>query len=100
MKTLTFFLALLISVSASAQMDNPVSWSTSVKKVEENQYDLIIVAQIESGWHLYAQDIPSGGPVPSSFSFETQGNDFKLVGKTREEKGLSAIDKVFGMKIK
>jgi len=90
---------LLFSVANYAQIHNPVKWSTSVKKISATEYDLIVNAAIETNWHLYSQNVPEDGPIPTSFSFETS-KDVELVGKTSEEKGHTVDDPVFMMKIK
>ena len=95
--TLLFVLAATISVSA--QIYKPVKWQTSVEKVAEGEYDLIITAVIEPKWHLYAQNVPEDGPVPTTFYFE-EGDGLSLVGETTEDEGKTVDDPVFGMRIK
>ena len=90
---------LLLSAANYAQIHNPVKWSTSVKKISATEYDLIINAAIETNWHLYSQNVPEDGPIPTNFSFEVS-KDFELVGKTSEEDGHTVDDPIFGMKIK
>ena len=90
---------LLLSAANYAQIHNPVKWSTSVKKISATEYDLIINAAIETNWHLYSQNVPEDGPIPTNFSFEVS-KDFQLVGKTSEEDGHTVDDPIFGMKIK
>ena len=90
---------LLLSAANYAQIHNPVKWSTSVKKISATEYDLIINAAIETNWHLYSQNVPEDGPIPTSFSFEVS-KDFQLVGETSEEDGHTVDDPIFGMKIK
>ncbi|MDO9037853.1 MAG: cytochrome c biogenesis protein CcdA, partial [Lutibacter sp.] len=85
--------------SSFAQIHDPVKWSTSTQKISETEYDLIVTATIEAKWHLYSQNVPADGPIPTSFSFKTSP-DFKLIGKTTEEKGVSSYDPVFEMQIK
>ncbi len=100
MKKLIFLLfVVLISTVNYAQIHNPVKWTTSVKKISATEYDLIINAAIETNWHLYSQNVPEDGPIPTSFIFETS-KDFQLVGKTLEEVGHTVNDPVFNMKIK
>lgn len=85
--------------SSFAQIHDPVKWSTSAEKISDSEYDLITTATIEAKWHLYSQKVPADGPIPTTFSFKTSP-DFKLVGKTSEEKGHTIHDPVFDMEIK
>lgn len=67
-----------------AQYVNPnVAWSTSVKKVSESEFDLVLKGSISKGFHLYSQNISEGGPIPTTFTFEKSA-DYKLVGKVKE----------------
>ena len=93
-------LFLLISAFANAQIHEPVTWQTSVDKVNESEFDLIVKATIEDGWHLYSQSVPDNGPIPTSFSFKNVENKFELVGSTTEGEGHEAFDDVFEMDIK
>ncbi|WP_456462864.1 cytochrome c biogenesis protein CcdA [Lutibacter sp.] len=80
-------------------MLNPVKWTTSVEKVSESEYDLLIQATIEEGWHLYSQNVPEDGPIPTNFTF-VKTDDYELVGNTSEEEGHTVFDAVFNMNIK
>jgi len=100
MKKLVLLLLFIGSVSANyAQIYDPVKWTTSVEKISDSEYDLIINASIETNWHLYSQNVPEDGPIATSFSFEASEN-FELVGNTSEEEGHTVDDPVFNMKIK
>jgi thiol:disulfide interchange protein DsbD len=100
MKKIFFLLAFFTLVNSSfAQIHDPVKWSTSVVKISDTEYDLIATATIEAKWHLYSQNVPADGPIPTTFSFKTSP-DFKTVGKTSEEKGHTVHDPVFDMEIK
>ncbi len=61
-----FIFFFLIGPVASAQIHKPVVWDTSVEKINESDFNLIISATIEDGWHLYAQNVPEGGPIATS----------------------------------
>lgn len=81
------FLFLLISfmaVAASAQMANPVSWTFNSKKISNNVYEVMMVATIQSGWHLYSQTQPKDAIAqPTTFSF-TKNPLINLDGKVKE----------------
>ncbi|SHF73958.1 Thiol:disulfide interchange protein DsbD [Salegentibacter echinorum] len=93
-----FLLLLFLSTKAEAQIFDPVEWSTSVEKVSETEYILVSTAQIEPGWHLYSQDVPEDGPIPTSFSYE-EADGYSLEGNTVEDEGRTIHDPVFDMVI-
>jgi len=95
---LTLFFAWAVAVKA--QIHNPVKWQTSVEKVSESEYDLLSIATIDPGWHLYSQSIPDGGPIATSFSFEIDDEQYQIIGNSTEGKGHEEFDKVFEMNIK
>jgi len=100
MKKIILFLPLLIlSSSGFSQIHDPVKWSTSVEKLSDTEYNLIIKATVDEGWHLYSQNVPDDGPIPTNFSF-VKNENFELVGNTSEEEGHTVDDPVFEMKIK
>ncbi len=86
---------------AQAQIFDPVDWSTTIEKVadKENEYLLITTATIETGWHLYSQEVPDGGPVATEFSYEENEN-YSLKGNTQEDEGHTGHDNTFDMEIK
>ncbi|WP_372937984.1 cytochrome c biogenesis protein CcdA [Seonamhaeicola sp.] len=100
-KVITIFIYLLAGhFFVSAQVFNPVKWNASVEKLSDTEYMLIAEAQIESGWHLYSQDVPEGGPIATSFTFDDANGKITLIGNTIEEEGHSVNDPVFDMVIK
>ncbi|WP_425077540.1 protein-disulfide reductase DsbD domain-containing protein [Psychroserpens sp. S379A] len=90
---------LAISITANAQVFEPVKWTTSVEKISDTEYDLISNATIDNGWHLYAQNVPEDGPIPTTFNY-TESSDFEIIGKTQEDEGHTVDDPIFEMKIK
>ncbi len=99
-KLATLFLGVLLTAfGASAQIKDPVKWSTSSKKVG-NDYVVTVTATLPKPWHIYSQFTGDGGPVPTSFSFAknpliTLNGQTKEVGKIKEE-----YDKNFDTKVK
>lgn len=98
-KRLPLLVLFLVSVFVQAQVLKPVKWDFSVKEISETEAELILKANIEKGWHLYAQDIPPDGPIPTTFKFKAS-KDFELVGKVAEPKPIEEFDNMFGMTIK
>ncbi|WP_233883777.1 protein-disulfide reductase DsbD family protein [Tenacibaculum piscium] len=97
------FLTLLINISVSGQIFNPIQWSTKVEKISDSNYKLITQATIKEGWSLYSQDVPKGGPIPTTFTYDDNGGDLKIIGNTKEPKGKVKFTKLFsdqGMNIK
>jgi thiol:disulfide interchange protein DsbD len=95
-----FIFFFLIGPVASAQIHKPVVWDTSVEKINETDFNLIISATIEDGWHLYSQDVPEGGPIATSISINEEKEKFQLIGKPSEDQGHEEFDNVFKMRIK
>ena len=82
--------------AGGSEMEDPVHWSFSSKKVSEEAYDLIFVADLAEHWKLYSQHTDDEGPVPTSFEFEADDN-YEKVGETQEEgKKKEGPDPLFG----
>ena len=78
MKKTIFIITILVASFVQAQIYEPVKWSTSVEKISDIEFKLIATASIESGWHLYSQDVPENGPVPTTFTYDDEIGTFKI----------------------
>jgi len=97
--TLFLLLGFLLPV-AKAQIMEPVQWTFKSEKVSETEYNLIYSATVEDEWHLYSNDLPPGGPMPTVFSYESM-DGFELVGELGvSPKPEDGFDEDFQMKIK
>jgi hypothetical protein len=56
----------LITSLVTAQIENPVHWTFSAKKISANTYEVILSATIDKPWHLYSQFTGKGGPIPTA----------------------------------
>jgi thiol:disulfide interchange protein DsbD len=101
MRKLVLFISLILFIShLSAQIYDPVTWDFSYEKKNDKQYELIFTATIEKNSHIYAMDILAGGPIPTSFKFDSVP-EYKLIGNTFEvTKPVETFDDAFGFKIK
>ncbi|MEJ7780041.1 MAG: cytochrome c biogenesis protein CcdA [Daejeonella sp.] len=106
MKKLAGLILIFLCLGAQAQITDlnakiydPVKWGYSSQKISDKEFDLIITADIEKGWHVYSQFIEEGGPIPTSFKFKPSPA-YSLKGKVSETpKAASAFDKNFDMQI-
>ena len=71
----------------------------TVEKISDTEYNLIYNAEIENHWHLYSQNLPEGGAIPTEFIYNENAvsKDFELVGKATESASITKFDKVFEM---
>ncbi len=79
------------------QAQDSVVWKTDLKKITDVEFILEFTASIQPKWHLYSQNLPKEGPLPTEFEFEGAGIDFELVGKTVESESITAFDPIFEM---
>lgn len=97
LKNILTLLIAVVSLNASAQIFDPITWDSKVNKISETEVELIIEAEIEKEWHLYAVDLPSNdGPEPTTITFEVSDN-YELVGDIEEGKYISKYDPNFDM---
>lgn len=71
---------LIVAASVSAQVLKPVKWSFSINRLSDTEAEVVATASIEGKWHLYAANIPEGGPVPTALVFE-ENEAYKPVGE-------------------
>lgn len=81
-----WLLALVFSGLASlaqAQL-NPITWTFSAKKINDNTYELQMKATIQTNWHLYSQTQPDDAvAMPTTFVLNPNPL-FTLDGKIKE----------------
>ena len=101
MRKLIFIFSLLLigfTSKSNAQLEKPVSWSYSARKLDKLNAIVYFKASIDEGWHIYAQNGKSGGPTPTKFSFNTN-KDYVLLGKAMEPKPMIKFEKVYGFNV-
>ena len=54
-----------------SEMFQPVQWEYEVNSLGGKEYELIFKVTIDDGWHVYSQFIKEGGPIPTSFGFDS-----------------------------
>ena len=61
---------MMFAVVVNAQINNPVKWTYTAKKISDKTYELHLTATIDGNWHMYAQDAGEG-PEPTTIKFTT-----------------------------
>ena len=94
-----FLLLFFWTFSIQSQSQEKVVWTTALEKVSDDTYLLKFEAKIKPKWHLYSQNLPDNGPLPTEFIFKGEEGHFDLVGNTKEGKSKTAYDPIFEMEL-
>ena len=79
-KLFSILLLGFVTLAVQAQIHQPVKWKIKLEDSKTAEKEIVFTATIEKGWHLYDMNLPEGGPVSTSFTFETlQGAE--LIGQ-------------------
>ena len=96
MKNLLFkLLFFLVFTNGFSQILDPVKWKFKTEKISETEFNLVLEGTIDSGWHVYSQFTPDGGPIPFELKFAESVGNYELVGKTKESKTRKEYNPVF-----
>lgn len=86
-------------VTLKAQMVDPVTWSYSVKPVNDSIYELHFSATIDPPWHMYSQYGQDNGPQPMVFTFEPSANYERIDSVAEATKAKMEFDKMFSLNV-
>ena len=97
-KIFLFTILGLISLFTNAQHVN-VNWSSTIKEKGNNEFEVVISAELLDHWHLYSQFLPmDAGPLPTWLDFKLDGN-FELVGEASESETKTYFDETWEAEI-
>lgn len=100
LKRLSLLLLLMSTLSASAQIQDPVHFSVSKQQVSDTEIDVVFTAKIDPGWHVYSTGLPDDGPVSATLTTET-AEGAVASGSLRHGSGeISNYDEMFGMTLR
>jgi len=83
-----------VALPVVTQSSTLVTWTYTVKKISDSEFDLVFTAVIADKQHLYSQIPTDDGPMPTEFVFGKSA-DFKCVGKTKEPKPVEKPEPAF-----
>ncbi len=101
MKKIYLFLlyTLLFVCSASAQMVDPVHFTSQLKELGNDEAEIIFTAKIDQGWHVYSTDL-TDGPVTATFNV-VKMDGVEKIGKLKARGNeQKKFDKLFDMEVR
>lgn len=100
-KLISSIMLALIALVAQAQILTPVKWKIKLDdKGGAPEKEIVFTATADKGWHLYDMNLPEGGPVSTSFTFETL-NGAELIGQpVPSVKPTTIYDEQFAMNLR
>ena len=100
-KLISSIMLALIALVAQAQILTPVKWKIKLDdKGGAPEKEIGFTATADKGWHLYDMNLPEGGPVSTSFTFETL-NGAELIGQpVPSVKPTTVYDEQFAMNLR
>ncbi|MDR2680541.1 MAG: thioredoxin family protein [Tannerella sp.] len=101
MKKIFFLSCIFFSMlNMHAQIYDPVKWSFELKDLPSAEKEIWMTATIENKWHLYDMNLPEGGPVSTSISFEYL-RGAELTGKPFSQvPPVEIFDQAFNMQLR
>ena len=102
MKRITCICLLAIfTLMAQAQILTPVKWK--IKLDDKNgaaEKEITFTATADKGWHLYDVNLPEGGPISTSFTFETLTGAETIGQPTASATPTTVFDEQFQMDLR
>ena len=95
----TLFILWVSVLTVSAQMADPVHFTSQLKELANHEAEIIFTAKIDQGWHVYSTDL-SGGPITASFNV-VKMDGVEKVGKLKPRGNEQKVfDKLFDMEVR
>ena len=98
-KVLSFMLLLMIAWAAEAQILTPVKWKIKLEDSDSSVKTLLFSAKLDNGWHLYDMNLPEGGPISTSFNYETLKGAKTVGSPVPSKKATTVYDEQFEMNL-
>lgn len=96
-KTLAILSLLLLVFFKTNGQNSTLDWESTIEQKNDTTYTLTLKATLKKGWHLYSQQLPEGGPLPTRIYFENPNSSHELIGKTEESETKTSYEEIFDM---
>lgn len=88
-----------VAMAVKGEIVRPVQWSSSITMTSATEGYVEFDANISKGWHMYALQLPEGGPRPTTFVFTTvEGAEF-TDEITATKAPIEKVDIIFHLKL-
>ena len=99
-KSFAALLLCLMTLTAQAQMMNPVHFSSQLKELKGGEGEIVFSATIDPGWHVYSTNLGDDGPISATFN-PVKMEGVETVGKLQPRGNeIKQFDKLFGMELR
>ncbi len=99
-KVLLLASLLLLTLTAGAQMADPVHFRSELKMLTGDEAEIVFSATIDPGWHLYSTDISDDGPTRATFHAEKM-DGAEAVGALKPRGNVKEqFDEMFGTNLR
>lgn len=90
---------LFSSFYLGSNAQSPVTWDFKAKKISPHIYEINLIANLTSSWHIYSQNSPEGGGYPTKIHFTK--NPLLILKDNPKEVGniVNKYEEVFGMNV-
>lgn len=95
----TLWLACLVCF-VQAQILTPVTWKIHLDDTGAPEKLIVFTATADKGWHLYDMNLPEGGPISTSFTFETLTGAELIGTPTASVAPTTVYDEQFAMNLR
>lgn len=99
-KFVTLLMFTFLALAVQAQILTPVKWNIKLEDSESAEKTLIFSAKLDAGWHLYDMNLPEGGPISTSFSFENLKGAKTIGTPVASKEATTVFDEQFQMELR
>jgi thiol:disulfide interchange protein DsbD len=85
---------------AQAQIHEPVIWTFKLNDLPSAEKEIHLTATIKEGWHLYDMNLPAGGPISTTISFETVKGAELMGAPAASVKPKAVFEPMFDMELR
>jgi len=94
-KQIIFTILLFCLTTGYIQILHPIHWSFALKRLNSEEYIILLKASMDDNWHIYSQrKNGDDGPVSTSIKFASV-EGYKLIGETLEPAAITKFEPAF-----
>ena len=99
-KFVTLLMLTFLALAVQAQILTPVKWNIKLEDSNSAEKTLVFSAKLDAGWHLYDMNLPEGGPISTSFSFENLKGAKAIGTPIASKEATTVFDEQFQMELR